>query len=817
MTENIQINPVQLLLPPAVEENLEETKTATISDVSNCFTPEIDDVVFEEDDVLVEDDEEIDHYEHCARTIQALHSNSAFEVRAIHPNKKRKALFNLFTSFEKANDVVVKYNDLGYNIFINLHPITVWDEGKQKMDSNLLLTSSSKNRCANGEDVSKLSYLLIDIDPVRKHPHQTVSASAEEVERALELTTEVKKYLSNFFATPPLLIASSGNGFHLIWRIDLAASEENVRILERCLYALAHQFNSEDATVDTSVYTKLQLIKLYGTVACKGEHTENRPWRQSYLMKINDGSQVVAQELLEALAQKVPKDSKLLAKLSKKASFKKSKDEDDDEEVKSEKIMAFFKDFIKDAHSFLDKQGNPHIMLAPDNNRQRVYKIKSEDFSYRLSYDCSKAFGKYVSPSRFNRLLEELIVTTAVEGTKHTIYSRIAMTDSALYYNLCNENRQVVKVTESDVKILNQADLTTDDPFFVQTDEMLPQVVPNLNVEKSLEEIIDPYLNLSDAYQKIILIVSIISWFWTDRPRTIIFLNGESGSGKSFITQLIQKLVDPSPVISASLPKSVHDLGVALSSRYVSAFDNLTKISEGTSNMLCQAVDEGTQTNRKLMTDNDICTISFSSALILNGISSSFAKNDDLANRGIHLETIRIDESKLVELKELRKKVEADIPDMLGAIFKIIQKTMGVANLKLIPPPRLVDFYFLAARISRAIWDSEAKFTEAFNENEQAAATTRIEEDFFLTTLVNYIKSLPKSNKPYKIEPQLLYNTLEEIVANENIRIDTNAMPGNASVMGKRIKENSGSLSKLGITIYTKKVNGKNFTHIIYN
>ena len=79
-------------------------------------------------------------------------------------------------------------------------------------------------------------------------------------------------------------MADSGNGYHLLYRIDLPAADGG--LVERVLKSLAARFDNEHVKIDQSVYNPARICKLPGTMARKGDHTEARPHRRAKLLEV---------------------------------------------------------------------------------------------------------------------------------------------------------------------------------------------------------------------------------------------------------------------------------------------------------------------------------------------------------------------------------------------------------------------------------------------------------------------------------------------------------------------------------------------------
>lgn len=175
------------------------------------------------------------------------------------------------------------------------------------INSALLARAANRARpIAAGEpttsdsDILCRRWLLIDVDPVRP---SGISASAVEHEAAIACAAAIREALTTSGWPAPIL-ADSGNGGHLMYRIDLPAEDQG--LVKRVLAALAFRFDDGTVTTDRTVCNPARIWKLYGTPARKGDSTAGRPHRVARLLDVPDRLEVVPCELLEALAGSAP-------------------------------------------------------------------------------------------------------------------------------------------------------------------------------------------------------------------------------------------------------------------------------------------------------------------------------------------------------------------------------------------------------------------------------------------------------------------------------------------------------------------------------
>lgn len=138
---------------------------------------------------------------------------------------------------------------------------------------------ANEGELAKDKDVLRRRWLLVDLDPVRD---PLVSATDAEKALTLEVARRVTAHLGALSWPEPVL-ADSGNGYHLLYRVDLPADDGGA--VERVLRALADRFDTEAVKVDRKVFNPSRICKLPGTLARKGDSTPARPHRRARLLE----------------------------------------------------------------------------------------------------------------------------------------------------------------------------------------------------------------------------------------------------------------------------------------------------------------------------------------------------------------------------------------------------------------------------------------------------------------------------------------------------------------------------------------------------
>lgn len=148
-------------------------------------------------------------------------------------------------------------------------------------------------------DVACRRWLFVDIDPIKPEENKDDSATDEEHENARVLACDVQVYLGEREWPAPVVI-DSGNGWYLLYRIDLPNTPHAQAMLKRIYYHLHERFDG-GGIIDRSVHNANRLAKLPGSLSRKGTPTPERPHRVCRLVHVPEHLEIVPAEMLAAL------------------------------------------------------------------------------------------------------------------------------------------------------------------------------------------------------------------------------------------------------------------------------------------------------------------------------------------------------------------------------------------------------------------------------------------------------------------------------------------------------------------------------------
>jgi hypothetical protein len=224
-----------------------------------------------------------------ARALRLYHEPGAvYELRALdaHEHQRDRWRFTLtgyYDDAELAAGAIVRamrtYHAAGW--YVTLNPCIP-----------ALLSRSARRigRARQGDatkdhEIARRRWLPIDIDPVRP---RGVSSSEVEHTAALDLARYIRGTLASEGWPTPIL-TDSGNGAHLLYRIDLENDADASAYVRRAIEGLAGRFDTEEVTIDRTVHNAARIMRIPGTLTRKGDSTSDRPHRWARLLDVPGG------------------------------------------------------------------------------------------------------------------------------------------------------------------------------------------------------------------------------------------------------------------------------------------------------------------------------------------------------------------------------------------------------------------------------------------------------------------------------------------------------------------------------------------------
>ena len=390
----------------------------------------------------------------------------------------------------------------------------------------------------------------------------------------------------------------------------------------------------------------------------------------------------------------------------------KSADQQNQEHHRTKTIeaMQLVEDLLKEL--FLDQYGTPYAALEVGDHVE-VLSVRKRRLRNYLRYLFFNSTGKALTGEEMSNILSIFEAKAQSEGRIRHLHLRVAEQEGAIYYDLTNAKWEAVKITPDGYSIE-----TSPPILFARYANLVPQDYPAIGkYDKDIFEKFLSLFNVKDAEGRLLIKCYIVSLFVPGVPKPVLMLHGEQGSAKSTMQELIKTLVDPCSVKTLTFPRDINELVQTLAHNYLAYFDNVSHLSEWTSDALCRAVTGSGFSKRALYSDDSDIIYNFTRCIGFNGINLAATKAD-LLDRGLIIQMERIHEDKRRKIKDIWADFDNMKPQLLAYIFDtlvIVLKNRHAFSLE--RPPRMADFAELGEVISRAMGHRNNDFINAYYRN----------------------------------------------------------------------------------------------------
>ena len=221
---------------------------------------------------------------------------------------------------------------------------------------------------------------------------------------------------------------------------------------------------------------------------------------------------------------------------------------------------------------------------------------------------------------------------------------------------------------------------------------------------------------------------------------------------------------------------------------HVIVLDNISRLPEWISDMLCRLSTGTGFSTRKLHTNDGESSFTATRPIIVNGIEEIVSR-PDLADRSIFLTLDRLLEPRPEH--ELREAFERERPLILGALLD------GVAHgLRCLPEvridryPRLADFAKFAAACEEAFWEP-GSFSMAYSANMERALGAMVDAD----PVAGAVRNLMSAREKW----QGTATQLAEVLSKEGSSVvNDHEWPKSARLLSARLARLQPVLNELG-------------------
>lgn len=423
-------------------------------------------------------------------------------------------------------------------------------------------------------------------------------------------------------------------------------------------------------------------------------------------------------------------------------------------------------------------QSRAYATVVTDKG-QRTFQLKGPGFQTWLRLRFRNCHGKIPSSAAVKTALIMLADLASV-GDETPVWLRTARHNGSIYIDLAEDSSVAIKVDETGWALVPMPPVR-----FIRSKLTLPLPRPTRQGDP---DAFRKLINLQDKGSFQLLVTWCVAALMPTGPYPVLAIAGEQGAGKSLLARLLRDLIDPCRLRLRALPLSERDLYIACSNTHVLAFDNLSKISDWLSDLLCKISTGGGIGLRENYSDDGEVYFEAERPIILTAIED-VVRRPDLADRAIVLTLPAIPKNERIDPAEFEARFEACRSEILGELLDIMW--LACRNLPTLKPdrlPRLAGF----ARIGIAVeiaFGGPGSFMAAYDANRATASAIIAESD----PLCAAIEAFHAGLSPWQGSATDLAKLLEAIIVPRK--------PINPAALGGRLRRLAPILRARGISI----------------
>lgn len=369
------------------------------------------------------------------------------EIRVLGISGRGGVDSGYFNDPAKAASAVMSYDGRSKGIYVTLNPVapTLLARGNNRMVGYAKETTRD-------EEVIHRRWLMLDFDPMRP---AGISSSDEEHLAAVDVAHRCRLRLSDLGWAEPI-VASSGNGSHLLYRIDLPSDDAAKQLIKSCLRTVRMELTTESVDIDISVSNAAQLTKVYGTMACKGDSLPDRPHRRSQVLTLPKELIVVDRIALQRLAelgqlQQAPR------RTAESLSTKRASEPDEAPTPSTGEYSAYAEKALSSELA--------HVRTAPQGNRN--------DQLNKSAYSLGQLVGAGVLDEEIVRSeLADAAATAGLERSETTVTIRSGLAAGMASPRVLPEPKEYPVATSAGSHLLNETAHTAPSASLQQMDDV---------------------------------------------------------------------------------------------------------------------------------------------------------------------------------------------------------------------------------------------------------------------------------------------------------------------------------------------------------
>lgn len=311
--------------------------------------------------------------------------------------------------------------------------------------------------------------------------------------------------------------------------------------------------------------------------------------------------------------------------------------------------------------------------------------------------------------------------------------------DDRVVLDLGDPTGAVVEVTAAGWQVVEASE---DTPLFRRSRATRPLPVP---VRGGDLAVLRELLSLPEGDPRWLLIRGwLAAVLFSEIPRPILWATGPQGSGKSTRVKMVLSLIEPTEELGKEPGRNERDDSTSALGRYLVSWDNVTNVSQNTSDSVCRLVTGVTDDRREMYSNGVLRPVSYRRTGVATSLTLPPGLGSDALERLALVEFERIDEDGRNVERGLKNAYQAALPALLGAILDDVVRVLSclpeVAGEQH-PWPRMADYGQVLLALDRALGlPDDAGHLAAYVASVNGTLAERAADDPFTSAVLSFVQ-----------------------------------------------------------------------------
>lgn len=401
----------------------------------------------------------------------------------------------------------------------------------------------------------------------------------------------------------------------------------------------------------------------------------------------------------------------------------------------------------------------------------------------------------------------EAVAAYADAEEPRTVALRVAQVGGdRLVLDLGDKTGNVVEITRDGWNVVRMSEET---PLFRRSEATQPLPIPERGGTMT---VLRDLLGLEGTDPRWLLIEGwLVGAFFEATPRPMLWATGSMGSGKSTRTRMVLSMIDPVSDLGKEPGKNERDDTTSARGRFMVSYDNVTRVSQSTSDFICRLITGVTDDRRTLYSDDGLRATSYKRTGVATSLTIPGGLGSDALERLVILPFDRVPVEGRLSEGELWTAYAAAKPAMLGALLDLVAlslKHLPEVQTRQMARPRMADFGNVLAALDVGLGMAEdaGHFSAYFRAVAESQRERALEDQFCMAVL----RFIVKRKGDWKGSAESLLPLLTDTLEGPTPEF----WPTMPRLVSRQFTVNEIPLETLGIRVGRKRSNGQKIIHL---